>query len=208
MLREFETRRPQFDQLTQSAEGIISQTGDSVQDPKALEEVRSELDSISQQWEDLTNRLTQRSDHIDQALGTSQRYQVRPVRVVTSVTCLCSVSLLLSSLQTLLRGLSSSVAALSERLDAQASLSAQPEALRCRLQETGEIHSELERRRTELSEAEKLCRELSAIVAEPYLKEELNKRLESVSGPLRSLEERAGLCCLLCFSLQSGYCRL
>ncbi|XP_034747886.1 microtubule-actin cross-linking factor 1 isoform X12 [Etheostoma cragini] len=167
MLREFETRRPQFDQLTQSAEGILSQTGDSAQDPKDLEEVRSELDSITQQWEDLTNRLTQRLDHIDQAQGTSQRYQ------------------------TLLRELSSSVSALGERLDGQASLSAQPEALKRRLQETGEIRSELERRRTELAEAELLCNELSAIVAEPYLKEELSKRLESVSGPLKSLEERA-----------------
>uniref|UniRef100_A0A7N8YFS8 Microtubule actin crosslinking factor 1a n=1 Tax=Mastacembelus armatus TaxID=205130 RepID=A0A7N8YFS8_9TELE len=167
MLREFETRHPQFDQLTQSAEGILSQTGDAAQDPKDLAEVRTELDSISQQWEDLTNRLTQRSKHIDQAQGTSERYQVSAVR------------------------LSSSVAALSERLDAQASLSAQPEALKRRLQETGEIRSELERRRTELAEAEKLCQELSAIVAEPYLKEELSKRLESVSGPLKSLEERA-----------------
>ncbi|XP_044027803.1 microtubule-actin cross-linking factor 1 isoform X13 [Siniperca chuatsi] len=167
MLREFETRRPQFDQLTQSAEGILSQTGDSAQDPKDLAEVRAELDSISQQWEDLTNRLTQRSNHIDQAQGTSERYQA------------------------LLRELSSSVSALSERLDAQASLSAQPEALKRRLQETGEIRSELERRRTELAEAERLCQELSTIVAEPYLKEELSKRLESVSGPLKSLEERA-----------------
>ncbi|XP_008298970.1 microtubule-actin cross-linking factor 1, partial [Stegastes partitus] len=167
MLREFETRRPQFDQLTQSAEGILSQTGDSAQDPKDLAEVRTELGSISQQWEDLTQKLTQRSNHIDQAQGTSERYQA------------------------LLRELSSSASALSERLDAQASLSAQPEALKRRLQETGEIRSELERRRTELSEAERLCQELSTIVAEPYLKEELNKRLESVSGPLRSLEERA-----------------
>ncbi|KAM8767187.1 microtubule-actin cross-linking factor 1 isoform 14-T14 [Acanthopagrus schlegelii] len=167
MLREFETRRPQFDQLTQSAEGILSQTGDSAQDPKDLEEVRSELGSISQQWEDLTNRLSQRSSHIDQAQGTSERYQA------------------------LLRELSSSASALGERLDAQASLSAQPEALKRRLQETGEIRSELERRRTELAEAERLCQELSAIVAEPYLKEELSKRLESVSGPLKSLEERA-----------------
>ncbi|XP_027142331.1 microtubule-actin cross-linking factor 1 isoform X12 [Larimichthys crocea] len=167
MLREFETRRPQFDQLTQSAEGILSQTGDSAQDPKDLAEVRAELGSISQQWEDLTNRLSQRSNHIDQAQGTSERYQA------------------------LLRELSSSVSALSERLDAQASLSAQPEALKRRLQETGEIRSELERRRTELAEAEKLCQELSTIVAEPYLKEELSKRLESVSGPLKSLEERA-----------------
>uniref|UniRef100_A0AAX7UQ45 Microtubule actin crosslinking factor 1 n=1 Tax=Astatotilapia calliptera TaxID=8154 RepID=A0AAX7UQ45_ASTCA len=167
MLREFETRRPQFDQLTQSAEGILSQTGDSAQDPKDLAEVRSELGSISQQWEDLTSKLTQRSNHIDQAQGTSERYQA------------------------LLRDLSSSLSALSERLDAQASLSAQPEALKRRLQETGEIRSVLERRRTELAEAEKLCQELSAIVAEPYLKEELSKRLEGVSGPLKSLEERA-----------------
>uniref|UniRef100_A0A673B6V0 Microtubule actin crosslinking factor 1 n=1 Tax=Sphaeramia orbicularis TaxID=375764 RepID=A0A673B6V0_9TELE len=167
MLREFETRRPQFDQMTQSAEGILSQSGDSAQDPKDLMEVRAELDSITHQWDDLTNRLTQRSNHIDQAQGTSERYQA------------------------LLRELSSSVSALSERLDAQASLSAQPEALKQRLQETGEIRSELERRRTELAEAERLCQELSAIVAEPYLKEELSKRLESVSAPLKSLEERA-----------------
>ncbi|CAG5889364.1 unnamed protein product [Menidia menidia] len=167
MLREFETRRPQFDQLTQSADGILCPTGDAAQDPKDLEEVRMELGSISQQWEDLTSRLTQRSNHIDQAQGTSERYQA------------------------LLRELSSSVAALGERLDAQASLSAQPEALKRRLQETGEIRSELERRRAELAEAEKLCQELSAIVVEPYLREELSKRLESVSGPLRSLEERA-----------------
>ncbi|XP_060948240.1 microtubule-actin cross-linking factor 1 isoform X2 [Limanda limanda] len=167
MMREFDTRRPQFDQLTQSAEGILSQTGDSAQDAKDLAEVRAELGSISQQWEDLTGRLTQRSSHIDQAQGTSERYQA------------------------LLRQLSSSVSGLGERLDAQASLSAQPEALKRRLQETGEIRSELERRRTELAEAERLCHELSAIVAEPYLKEELSKRLESVSAPLRNLEERA-----------------
>ncbi|CAK6977081.1 microtubule-actin cross-linking factor 1 isoform X1 [Scomber scombrus] len=167
MLREFETRKPQFDQLTQSAGGILSQTGDSAQDAKDLSEVKAELGSISQQWEDLTNRLSQRSNHIDQAQGTSERYQA------------------------LLKELSSSVSALGERLDAQASLSAQPEALKRRLQETGEIRSELERQRTEMAEAERLCQELSAIVAEPYLKEELSKRLESVSGPLKSLEERA-----------------
>ena len=54
------------------------------------------------------------------------------------------------------------------------------------------MRSELERRRAELGEAERLCEELSAIVAEPYLREELSKRLEAVGAPLRSLEERAG----------------
>ncbi|KAM6959202.1 microtubule-actin cross-linking factor 1 [Aplochiton taeniatus] len=167
MLREFETRRPQFEQLTQSAEGILSPSGDGESDPKDLAEVRSELGSITQQWEDLTGRLTQRSDNIGQAQGTSERYQ------------------------SLLRELSTSVSGLGERLDGQASLSAQPEALKRRLQETGEIRSELEQRRTQLAEAERLCGELSAIVAEPYLKEELRKRLEGVSGPLQSLEDRA-----------------
>eukprot|EP00063_Salmo_salar_P058160 XP_014032995.1 PREDICTED: microtubule-actin cross-linking factor 1-like isoform X24 [Salmo salar] len=169
MLREFDTRRPQFDQLTQAAEGILSPSGgdSSPQDAKDLAEVRSELGSISQQWDDLTQRLSRRSEHIDQAQGTSERYQA------------------------LLKNLSVNVGALGERLDGQASLSAHPEALKRRLQETGEIRSELEQRREELGEAEKLCGELSAIVVEPYLRDELKKRLESVSSPLRSLEERA-----------------
>lgn len=81
MLREFETRRPQFDQLTQSAEGILSQTGNSAEDSTDLVEVKAELGSISQQWEDLTLRLSQRSNHIDQAQGTSERFQVPQVPV-------------------------------------------------------------------------------------------------------------------------------
>ncbi|RXN05391.1 microtubule-actin cross-linking factor 1 isoform X1 [Labeo rohita] len=168
MLREFETRQPQFDQLTRAAEGILSPTGDEgSRDGQDLEEVRQELADISRQWEDLTSRLTGRSQQIDQAQGTSERYLA------------------------LLRELSQSVADLGERLDAQASLSAQPEALRRRLQETGEIRAELEQRRGQLAQAEQLCAELSTIVAEPYLRDELNKRLESVSGPLKNLEERA-----------------
>ncbi|XP_052440234.1 microtubule-actin cross-linking factor 1 isoform X18 [Carassius gibelio] len=168
MLREFETRQPQFDQLSRAAEGILSPSGDEGSgDGQDLEEVRQELADISRQWEDLTSRLTGRSQKIDQAQGTSERYLA------------------------LLRELSQSVTDLSERLDAQASLSAQPEALRRRLQETGEIRAELEQRRGQLAQAEQLCAELSTIVAELYLRDELHKRLESVSGPLKNLEERA-----------------
>uniref|UniRef100_A0A672SVA4 Microtubule actin crosslinking factor 1 n=1 Tax=Sinocyclocheilus grahami TaxID=75366 RepID=A0A672SVA4_SINGR len=168
MLREFETRQPQFDQLTRAAEGILSPSGDEgSRDGQDLEEVRQELADVSQQWEDLTARLTGRSQQIDQAQGTSECYLA------------------------LLRELSQSMADLGERLDAQASLSAQPEALRRRLQETGEIRAVLEQRRGQLAQAEQLCLELSTIVAEPYLRDELHKRLESVSGPLKNLEERA-----------------
>ncbi|XP_028819114.1 microtubule-actin cross-linking factor 1 isoform X6 [Denticeps clupeoides] len=168
MLREFETRKPQFDQLTKAAEGILSPGGDTdSSEAKDLEEVRKELGSITHQWDGLTSRLSLRSDQIDRAQGTSERYQG------------------------LLKALSLSVTTLGERLDAQGTLSAQPEALRRRLQETGEIRSELERRREDLGKAEQLCTDLSTIVAEPYLRDELNKRLESVSVPLKTLEERA-----------------
>lgn len=98
MLREFETRRPQFDQLTESAEGILSQTGDSAEDPKDLAEVRADLGSISQQWEDLTNRLSQRSNNIDRAQGTSERYQVPSVRVMVVMLYKQPLSLFLTLL--------------------------------------------------------------------------------------------------------------
>ncbi|XP_051991250.1 microtubule-actin cross-linking factor 1-like [Xyrauchen texanus] len=167
MLREFETRHPQFNQLTRAAEGILSPDGDETSRDGQDLEVRQELANISQQWDDLTSRLTGRSQQIDQAHGTSERYL------------------------SILRELSQNVADLGKRLDAQASLSAQPEALHHRLQETGEIRAELEQRQGQLAQAEQLCVELSTIVAEPYLRDELHKRLESVSGPLKNLEERA-----------------
>ncbi|KAL4629457.1 microtubule-actin cross-linking factor 1-like isoform X7 [Arapaima gigas] len=163
MLREFETRQPQFDQLTKAAQGILSPGGEAAQDQQ---EVQEQLGAISRQWGDLMACLVQRSQLIDRAQGTSERYQAQ------------------------LHELSVSLAALSERLDAQALLSTRPEALRRQLQETGEVRAELEQRRQELSRAEELCHELSAIVAEPYLRDELRKRLDGVSAPLHSLEER------------------
>lgn len=72
MLREFDTRRPQFEQLTQAAEGIL--TTDE-QGSAELAEVRSELASVSSQWDDLTSRLSQRSHNIESAQGTSEKLQ-------------------------------------------------------------------------------------------------------------------------------------
>uniref|UniRef100_A0A3B3QP35 Microtubule actin crosslinking factor 1 n=1 Tax=Paramormyrops kingsleyae TaxID=1676925 RepID=A0A3B3QP35_9TELE len=164
MLREFETRRPQFDQLTRAAEGILCPGGEEAQDQ---EEVREQLSTVSQQWAELTERLSRRSEDIDRAQAASQRYQAA------------------------LRELASGVAELGTKLDAQASPSSRPEALRRQLQETSELRAQLERRRAQLGQAEELCQELSAIVTEPYLRDELRKRLGSVSTPLRSLEERA-----------------
>ncbi|XP_058853270.1 microtubule-actin cross-linking factor 1-like isoform X4 [Acipenser ruthenus] len=168
MLKEFETRRPQFHQLTQSAEGILhaAPSGAEPGSP-SCEMVREQLAAVTGKWEELTSRLDLRSEHIDQAQGTSARYQA------------------------LLGILSTRLAALGERLDSQAALSTQPDALQRQLEETSGIRAELEQSREELGEARELCEELSQLIGEPYLREELRKRLEAVSAPFRSLEERA-----------------
>ncbi|KAK1153105.1 hypothetical protein AOXY_G30446 [Acipenser oxyrinchus oxyrinchus] len=168
MLKEFETRRPQFHQLTQSAEGILhaAPSGAEPGSP-SCEMVREQLAGVTGKWEELTSRLDLRSEHIDQAQGTSARYQA------------------------LLGSLSTRLAALGERLDSQAALSTQPDALQRQLEETSGIRAELEQSREELGEARELCEELSQLIGEPYLREELRKRLEAVSTPFRSLEERA-----------------
>ncbi|XP_041090094.1 microtubule-actin cross-linking factor 1, isoforms 1/2/3/5-like isoform X1 [Polyodon spathula] len=168
MLKEFETRRPQFHQLTQSAEGILhaAPLGAEPGSP-SCEIVREQLGAVTGKWEELTSRLDLRSEHIDQAQGTSARYQA------------------------LLGSLSTRLAELGERLDSQAALSTQPDALQRQLEETSGVRAELEQSREELGEARELCEELSRLIGEPYLREELRKRLEAVSAPFRSLEERA-----------------
>ncbi|MBN3307540.1 MACF1 factor, partial [Amia calva] len=170
MQREFETRRSQFDQLTQAAQGILSSRTVSDQgsstESESESEVRVQLASISGQWDELTSRLSLRSSRIEAALGTSRQ------------------------LQTLLSSLGEAVASLGQRLDAQPAISAQPQALQCLLRETGELRAELEQRRGELTQAEALSSELADTVDEPYLRQELRKRLEAVAAPLHSLEER------------------
>ncbi|XP_077599188.1 microtubule-actin cross-linking factor 1 isoform X16 [Stigmatopora nigra] len=163
MLREFETRRPQLEQLGRSAEGILSQTDD----PEDAPDVRARLDAVSGRWRDLTAQLERRSENIQRARDTGERFGA------------------------LLGQLAAGAAALSRRLDASAEPGARPEALRARLRETGEVRSELEGHLGQLERAGRLCRELAHIVAEPYLKDELDKRLESVAAPLRGLEQRA-----------------
>ncbi|XP_075764822.1 microtubule-actin cross-linking factor 1 isoform X4 [Pelodiscus sinensis] len=164
MLKEFEARRQQHEQLNQAAQGILASPGDV---SPSSSQVQEELQGVNQKWTQLTERLNSRSSQIDQAIVKSTQYQE------------------------LLRGLSEKVKALGQRLSSQPAVSTQPEAVKQQLEETSELRSDLGQLDEEITEAQTLCDELSVLIGEQYLKDELRKRLETVALPLRGLEDLA-----------------
>lgn len=165
MLKEFEARRQQHEQLNEAAQGILTGPGDI---SPSTSHVQRELQSINQKWVELTDKLNSRSSQIDQAIVKSTQYQE------------------------LLQDLSEKVKAVGQRLSGQSAISTQPDAVKQQLEETSEIRSDLGQLDNEIKEAQTLCDELSLLIGEQYLKDELKKRLETVALPLQGLEELAG----------------
>uniref|UniRef100_A0A8C3FQD0 Microtubule actin crosslinking factor 1 n=1 Tax=Chrysemys picta bellii TaxID=8478 RepID=A0A8C3FQD0_CHRPI len=159
MLKEFEARRQQHEQLNQAAQGILSSPGDG---SPSSNQVREELQGVNQKWTELTERLNSRSSQIDQAIVKSTQYQE------------------------LLQDLSEKVKAVGQRLSSQSAVSTQPDAVKQQLEETSEIRSDLGQLEEEIMEAQTLCDELSVLIGEQYLKDELRKRLETVALPLKA----------------------
>ncbi|NXA69735.1 MACF1 factor, partial [Mohoua ochrocephala] len=164
MLKEFEARRQQHEQLNQAAQSILTGPGDV---SPSTSQVRDELQGVNQKWSELTERLNSRSSQIDQAIVKSTQYQE------------------------LLQGLSEKVKAVGQRLSSQSAISTQPDAVKQQLEETSEIRSDLEQLEEEIAEAQTLCDDLSVLIGEQYLKDELRKRLETVALPLKGLEDLA-----------------
>ncbi|XP_034505673.1 microtubule-actin cross-linking factor 1 isoform X15 [Ailuropoda melanoleuca] len=164
MLKEFEARRQQHKQLNEAAQGILTGPGNV---SPSTSQVQKELQSINQKWIELTDKLNSRSSQIDQAIVKSTQYQE------------------------LLQDLSEKVKAVGQRLSGQSAISTQPEAVKQQLEETSEIRSDVEQLDQEIKEAQTLCDELSVLIGEQYLKDELKKRLETVALPLQGLEDLA-----------------
>uniref|UniRef100_A0A663FKP8 Microtubule actin crosslinking factor 1 n=1 Tax=Aquila chrysaetos chrysaetos TaxID=223781 RepID=A0A663FKP8_AQUCH len=164
MLKEFEARRQQHEQLNQAAQSILTGPGDV---SPSTNQVREELQGVNQKWSELMERLNSRSNQIDQAIVKSTQYQE------------------------LLQGLSEKVKAVGQRLSSQSAISTQPDAVKQQLEETSEIRSDLEQLEEEIAEAQTLCDDLSVLIGEQYLKDELRKRLETVALPLKGLEDLA-----------------
>ncbi|KAL7877335.1 hypothetical protein SRHO_G00039780 [Serrasalmus rhombeus] len=165
LLKEFEGRKPQYEQLNEAAVAITSTSGK--QDP-AVEKVKEKVVAITQKWQGLTGQLSQRDALIEQAVGKTTQYQE------------------------LLRRLGESAAVLESQLGGQQALSTQPDAVKKQLEDTNAILSQLCEEKKRLKEAERLCSELSNLVTEEYLKANLTKQLESVSKPFKLLEDKAG----------------
>ncbi|XP_033013485.1 microtubule-actin cross-linking factor 1 isoform X18 [Lacerta agilis] len=165
MLKEFESRKPQYDQLNEAAQGILTSPSEG---SPSISNMQEELQAVNQKWTELTERLNSRSSHIDQAVVKSTQYQE------------------------LLQGLSEKVKAAGQCLSTQSTISTQPEAVKQQLEETSEIRSNLAQLEEEITEAQALCDELSVLIGEQYLKDELKKRLETVALPLKGLEDLAG----------------
>ncbi|XP_072533688.1 dystonin isoform X14 [Salminus brasiliensis] len=163
--KEFEGRRPQYEQLNEAAVAITSTSGK--QDP-AVEKLMEPLSVITKKWQDLTGQLSERDALIEQAVGMTTQFQE------------------------LLRSLGESSAVLESQLNDQQALSTQPDAVKKQLKDTNAILTQLCEEKKKLKEAEGLCSELLNLVTEEYLRANLTKQLESVSKPFKLLEEKAG----------------
>lgn len=131
--------------------------------------MREQLSALTQKWQGLTGQLDQRDSLIDQAMVKTGQFQG------------------------LLRSLSQTVTQLETQLNDQQGHSTQPDAVKMQLEDVQTISAQLREERKKLKEAEGIKGELVAIVTEDYLKADLARQLESVSKPLKQLEEKAGL---------------
>ncbi|XP_073471414.1 microtubule-actin cross-linking factor 1 isoform X7 [Aquarana catesbeiana] len=164
MLKEFEARKAQYEELKHAAYGILTGPGD---ESPSTSQVEEDFNEINKKWTDLTSRLNSRAEHIDQAAVKSAQYQE------------------------VLQGLTEKIKQAGKKLSTQPAVSTQPDAVKQQLQETSGIRSDLENLTQEVAEAQILCNELSALVAEPYLKDELQKRLDTMALPLKGMEDLA-----------------
>ncbi|KAK1791418.1 hypothetical protein P4O66_013425, partial [Electrophorus voltai] len=165
LLKEFESRKPQYEQLNEAAPAITSSSGQ--QDP-AVEGVKDQLAAITQKWQSLTAQLSQRSVLIEQAVDKITQFLE------------------------LLHSLGDSVVNLESQLNGQQALSTHPDVVKKQLEATYAIEAQLCEEKKRLKEAEGLCSELSALVTEEYLRANLKKQLENVSKPFKLLEDKAG----------------
>ncbi|XP_046495526.1 dystonin isoform X4 [Equus quagga] len=164
LLQEFDTRKPQYEQLTAAGQGILARPGEH---PSFHGIVKEQLAAVTQKWDSLTGQLRDRCDWIDQAIVKSTQYQ------------------------SLLRSLSSKLGDLDSRLSSSMAGSAHPDAMNQQLETAQKMKQEIEQEKQQIKEAQALCEELSALVKEEYLKAELSRQLEAILKLSKDIEQKA-----------------
>ncbi|XP_025033490.1 dystonin isoform X3 [Python bivittatus] len=165
LLKEFDTRRPQYEQLTAAGQGILQRPGEH---PPSHERVKQQLRAVAQKWDGLTGQLIDRCGRIEQVIVKSTEYQ----------NCLKSLSEKLSILENKLRQ--------------NLAISADPDSVKQQLEIAQEIKGEIDQEMLYINAAQVICEELSTLVAEDYLRAELVRQLEGVLKPFKEMEQKAG----------------
>uniref|UniRef100_A0A8C3RHT7 Dystonin n=1 Tax=Cyanoderma ruficeps TaxID=181631 RepID=A0A8C3RHT7_9PASS len=164
LLKEFDTRKPQYEQLTMAGQGILERPGEH---PPSHEIVKEQLAAVAQKWDSLTSQLKKRCDRIDQAIVKSTEYQ------------------------SLLRSLSDKLSALDSKLSSSLAVSTQPDAVKQQLEIAKEMKEEIEQEMKNINAAQALCEELSTLVGEEYLKAELTRQLEGIIKSFKDIEQKS-----------------
>ncbi|XP_075270752.1 dystonin isoform X12 [Opisthocomus hoazin] len=164
LLKEFDTRKPQYEQLAMAGEGILKRPGEH---PPSHEVVKEQLAAVAQKWDSLTGQLRNRCDRIDQAIVKSTEYQ------------------------SLLRSLSDKLSALDSKLSSSLAVSAQPDTVKQQLEIAREMKEEIEQEVKNINAARALCEELSALVGEEYLKAELTRQLDGILKSFKDIEQKS-----------------
>ncbi|XP_062428891.1 dystonin isoform X21 [Rhea pennata] len=164
LLKEFDTRKPQYEQLATAGEGILKRPGEH---PPSHEVVKEQLAAVAQKWDSLTGQLSNRCDRIDQAIGKSTEYQ------------------------SLLRSLSDKLSALDSKLSSSLAVSTQPDAVKQQLETAREMKEEIEQEMKNINAAQALCEELSTLVGEEYLKAELTRQLDGIIKSFKDIEQKS-----------------
>uniref|UniRef100_A0A8D0GGL5 Dystonin n=1 Tax=Sphenodon punctatus TaxID=8508 RepID=A0A8D0GGL5_SPHPU len=165
LLKEFDTRKPQYEQLTTAGQGILKRPGEH---PPSHEIVKEQLAAVAQKWDALTGQLSDRCGRIDQSIVKSTEYQ------------------------SLLRSLSDKLSALDNKLSSSLAVSADPSSVKEQLEMAREVKQEVEEEMKNIKAAQALCEELSTLVGEEYLKAELTRQLEGILKSFKDIELRAG----------------
>ncbi|XP_036235256.1 dystonin isoform X1 [Molothrus ater] len=164
LLKEFDTRKPQYEQLTMAGQGILERPGEH---PPSHEIVKEQLAAVAQKWDSLTSQLKKRCDRIDQAIVKSTEYQ------------------------SLLRSLSDKLSALDNKLSSSLAVSTQPDAVKQQLKIAKEMKEEIEQEMKNINVAQALCEELSTLVGEEYLKAELTRQLDGILKSFKDIEQKS-----------------
>ncbi|XP_060018497.1 dystonin isoform X1 [Lagenorhynchus albirostris] len=164
LLQEFDSRKPQYEQLTVAGQGILHRPGEH---PSFHGIVKEQLAAVTQKWDSLTGQLRDRCDRIDHAIVKSTQYQ------------------------SLLRSLSDKLADLDNKLSSSVAGSTHPDAMNQQLETAQKMKQEIEQETKQIKVAQALGEDLAALVKEEYLKGELSRQLEGILKSFKDLELKA-----------------